>query len=305
MEEEETTAEQQYLPDLPPTTRRRICTSGCDRPINHPHEQRQKLATVPLLKKCLDSCEIIVGRKLRLGSSLILDSLYHGRNDSNEFAPFRHALVLFPGAESMPSIEINEWKSSSNSVCIDGCILIVFDGTWKHAKEMVYASLPFLSNFATCIYFDCDYEVGGGSIYDSDLILKKEPYKGCMNTMEAVARALRVLEPSGVEIEAKLVEILKSMVRLQACYLKPMKPRKKLLKKGMEQKNTIDAGDVMSTPSSPCIIAYQLTNNIWGESMMCFYIVMKTQKQKLHSVATVEENTEEGEEAFLTQEEVG
>lgn len=134
----------------------------------------------------------------------------------------------------MPSVDISEWRSSSNSECIDGFVLIVFDGTWQHAKEMMYASLPFLSKFATCICFSCDYEVGGGSIYNSDLILKKEPYKGCMSTMEAVARVLRFLEPAGLEVEAKLVEVLKSMVRLQACYLKPTKPRPKLLKKGME-----------------------------------------------------------------------
>lgn len=120
-------------------------------------------------------------------------------------------------------------------MCIDGLVLIVFDGTWKHAKEMLYASLPFLSKFASCIYFDCNNEVGGGSIYDSDLILKKEPFKGCMSTMEAVARALGILEPSGsgLQIQAKLLEVLKSMVRLQACYLKPIKPRPKLLKNGL------------------------------------------------------------------------
>ncbi|XP_021724137.1 DTW domain-containing protein 2-like [Chenopodium quinoa] len=230
-------------------TRRKICSGGCERPVNvclcdkipqnpistntqivilqHPHEQRQRLATVPVLTKCLQNCEIIVGRKLREGSSKTLDSLYHGINDLAQFDPIRRAVFLFPGTDLMPSIEINEWRSSWNSVCTNGIVLIVFDGTWKHAKEMMFASLPFISKFATRVCFDCDFEVGGGTIYDSDLILKKEPFKGCMSTMEAVARALRVLEPSGVEIEANLVEVLKSMVSLQACYLKPVKPRQK------------------------------------------------------------------------------
>lgn len=121
--------------------------------------------------------------------------------------------------------------------------MIVFDATWKHAKEMVSASLPFLSKFATCACFDCDVKVGGGSIYDSELILRKEPFKGCMSTMEAVARALRVLEPGGIEIEEKLVDVLRSMVSLQAGYLKPTKPRPKLLKKGMEKKNKVYSTD--------------------------------------------------------------
>jgi hypothetical protein len=49
--------------------------------------------------------------------------------------------------------------------------------------------------------------------------------------MEAVARALRVLEPNGVEIEASLIRILREMVRLEAGFLKPVKSRPKLLKK--------------------------------------------------------------------------
>jgi hypothetical protein len=49
--------------------------------------------------------------------------------------------------------------------------------------------------------------------------------------MEAVARALRVLEPNGVEIEASLIWILREMVRWQAGFLKPVKSRPKLLKK--------------------------------------------------------------------------
>ncbi|KNA23955.1 hypothetical protein SOVF_020460 [Spinacia oleracea] len=245
--------------------RRKICSGGCDRPVKvclcekiprepiptttqivilqHPHEQRQKLATVPVLKKCLENCEIIVGRRLRRGHSPILDSLYQESKDSADSTPVCRAVFLFPGTELMPSIEINEWRSSSKRACIDGSVLIVFDGTWKHAKEMMFASLPFISKFATRVCFGCEYEVDGGSIYDSDLILKKEPFKGCMSTMEAVARALGVLETSGVEIEAKLVEVLKSMVSLQACYLKPMKPRKKLLGKGMVQKTNIEAAD--------------------------------------------------------------
>jgi len=75
-----------------------------------------------------------------------------------------------------------------------------------------------------------DEKVSGGSIYDSELILRKEPFGGCVSTMEAVARALRVLEPNGIQIEASLIRILKEMVRLQAGFLKPMNPRPKLLK---------------------------------------------------------------------------
>ncbi|MGS7457534.1 hypothetical protein, partial [Mycobacterium tuberculosis] len=64
----------------------------------------------------------------------------------------------------------------------------------------------------------------------------KEPFGGCMSTMEAVARCLRVLETNGDEVEAKIVDVLKTMVKLQAGFLKPIKPRVKMLKKQKESK---------------------------------------------------------------------
>lgn len=99
----------------------------------------------------------------------------------------------------MPSVEIDQWKSSFGDAGVNNYILIAFDGTWNHASEMVHASLPFLSKFATQVCLP--YDVGlGGTIFDSDLILKKEPFRGCMSTMEAVSRCLRGLEPNGNEV---------------------------------------------------------------------------------------------------------
>lgn len=98
--------------------RRRTCTTGCGRPksvclchtlpssplptatkiiiLHHPHERRHKLATVPLLSKCLQNCEIIVGRKLKYGQSDLLDSL-HNQACQNPNLPLGRALYLFPG----------------------------------------------------------------------------------------------------------------------------------------------------------------------------------------------------------------
>lgn len=118
----------------------------------------------------------------------------------------------------------------------------MFDGTWRHAKEMVSASSRFLSEFAVNVYLDFDARVSGGTIYDSDLVLRKEPFGGCVSTIEAVARSLRVLEPEphGAEVEGRLLKVLRAMVRFQACNLKPLKPRPKLLRKNgkkVEEKN--------------------------------------------------------------------
>lgn len=114
-------------------------------------------------------------------------------------------------------------------------VLIAFDGTWSHAKEMVAASVDFLSKFAVRVCLECDESVDGKSIYDSELILRKEPYLGCVSTAEAVARALSVIEADGVgsEAERQVVGALGQMVKLQKRFLKDnVAHRPKLKKKG-------------------------------------------------------------------------
>lgn len=130
----------------------------------------------------------------------------------------------------MPFDEVSRVYSSLDDVGRDGVVLIVFDGTWKHAKEMVLASLSFLSKFAVQVCLDFDAAVDGGTIFDSELILRKEPFAGCVSTIEAVARCLRVLEPNGTDIESRIIEVLRAMVSFQACFLKPLRPRPKLVK---------------------------------------------------------------------------
>ncbi|KAH6772835.1 hypothetical protein C2S52_004336 [Perilla frutescens var. hirtella] len=244
--------------------RRRTCTDGCGRPINvclchtlpsaplptstqivilhHPHERRHKLATVPLLAKCLRNCEIIIGRKLKYGQSKLLDSL-HDQACENPTLAVRRAAYLFPGSDALPFGEVHEMYSSLDDVVGEGVVLIVIDGTWKHAKEMVDASLSFLSKFAVQVCLDFDAAVDGGTIFDSELILRKEPFAGCMSTMEAVARCLRVLESNGTDIESRIIEVLRAMVRFQSCYLKPLRPRTKLVKNNTGQNEMNDTNE--------------------------------------------------------------
>ncbi|KAJ7976770.1 DTW domain-containing protein 2 [Quillaja saponaria] len=234
------------IPEPPsPSGRRKIC-SDCSRPnpvclchalpvnpiettthlviLQHPHEAQHKLSTTPILTKCLLNATTLIGRRLRPGLSTLLDQ-----------SP--SAIYLFPPTHSSPAVNISHLKPSDLVHSKEkNLVLIAFDGTWKHATEMVKASEVFLSRFAKRVCLDFDEKVSGGSIYDSELILRKEPILGFVSTMEAVARALRVLEPNGFEIESKLIGILMETVRLQASYLKPMKPRPKLLKKKVKEK---------------------------------------------------------------------
>lgn len=95
------------------------------------------------------------------------------------------------------------------------------------------ASVDFLSRFAERVCLECDESVEGKSIYDSELILRKEPYLGCVSTAEAVARVLSVIEPNGIgcEAERQLVGALEQMVKLQKGFLKPNVAHRPKLKK--------------------------------------------------------------------------
>ncbi|KAG2238166.1 hypothetical protein Bca4012_035017 [Brassica carinata] len=228
--------------------RRQICSS-CDRPkpicichvipsepiptnteiliLHHPHESRHKLNTTHLLVKSLTNVTRIPGRRLR-----------HHHITSSLPQP-SHTIYLFPPSPSSPAVTVSEFIKSLNLEISDSppVRMIVFDATWKHAKEMVKASEEVLREAGAvrvCLDAGIDESVSGGSIYDSELLLRMEPVGGCVSTAEAVARCLGALEVDGVEIERKLIGVLKEMVRLQSEFLKPMRPRPKLLKKRLQ-----------------------------------------------------------------------
>lgn len=102
---------------------------------------------------------------------------------------------------------------------------------------MVRASedcLRKVSAVRVCLDGDYREDVEGGSMYDGEetLVMRKEPREGYVSTMEAVARALGTVEyGSGAEVEGSLIGVLREMVGLQRGFLKPTKPRLRMVKK--------------------------------------------------------------------------
>ncbi|BBN01995.1 tRNA-uridine aminocarboxypropyltransferase [Marchantia polymorpha subsp. ruderalis] len=255
--------------------------------LQHPHETRHKLATVPVAARCLLDCEVVVGRKFRPGSCHHLDEC--ASSSSAECRTCGHknsVLLLFP---TPTATDLRAWCQSSKNAtrssasesldignphvdgdeltegeslhslaeralelggegqglaheevrdgsCGDGCrgrqrTLLIVDGTWQHAKEMVKASAPFLEDFVTNVSLPHDVSREGWGMGDMDSILRKEPFAGCVSTMEAIARALGILELDGPRIETTLLSVLQEMVNLQASHFSPLKPRPRLAKK--------------------------------------------------------------------------
>ncbi|KAM3255851.1 hypothetical protein ACQJBY_048807 [Aegilops geniculata] len=187
----------------------------------HTPSTATRFSTLPLLARCLANLHLLPGRRLRPSSTPLIPPP----------SP-NPVLLLFP---SPAASDLASWCRSTPPSARSNPILLILDGTWKQAKEMHAASRPFLSSFAIPVSLPVDSGVDGDSMFESELVVKKEPHKGCVSTMEAVARALRLLEPegSGAEIEETMVRVLRAMVAFQSEHLQhcAMKPRVKLRKK--------------------------------------------------------------------------
>ncbi|CAN6292550.1 unnamed protein product [Urochloa humidicola] len=224
---------------------RSFCHTGCGRPsrvclcpylprsplptsttvviLHHPHAlRRNPLSTLPLLARSLSNLHLLPGRRLASSSTSLL-------------APPspNPVLLLYPSPDAA---DLASWCRFTPPSARTSPTLLLLDGTWKQAKEMHAASLPLLSSLGVIpVALPVDSAVDGDSMFESDLVVKKEPHKGCISTMEAVAMALRLLEPEGKgeEIEEAMLGVLRAMVAFQAEHLQnqTVKPRVKMRKK--------------------------------------------------------------------------
>ena len=115
-------------------------------------------------------------------------------------------------------------------------LLILIDGTWAEAKRMIKDS-PTLVQICQQVQFTADNE----SIYD---VVRKEPEKHCISTLEACSHALTLLEPEesrGGEAKEWLEGSMKYMVetKLRIHELRNGTPEPRFTKTGakIDEKN--------------------------------------------------------------------
>ncbi|KAG7382179.1 hypothetical protein PHYPSEUDO_005154 [Phytophthora pseudosyringae] len=196
--------------------------------LQHTHEKRRRAAisSVPVLAQTLakvtlvtvlDDCDCGPGVDERL------DALLYAVGGDRRFDA---AMVLFPDERAQP-LRVASGEAGSEAKRV---LLIVIDGTWKEAKKIARrnrghwekAARDWEARGATLQYICLDSEESGEaatappkrSIYGD---LRREPMEGCMSTLEAVASALVVLEPSeaGRQVHDSLLHAFRGMVSIQ------------------------------------------------------------------------------------------
>ena len=173
--------------------------------LQHPHEEKRLLASVPLLSACLsaDALAILRCRTVRPGRSLLLDAVLDAA------ASGLPVFLLWPGAGAeLPTRAAAASCTLRYGLCELTCdyVLLVPDGTWPQCSLLVRSLLAVTP--LTTLRLPPVVHAGG------DTRLRMEPVEGCCVTAEAVARVLAVLEDDAALAET-LLRPLRAMVALQ------------------------------------------------------------------------------------------
>ena len=162
-----------YIPHI--STRTRLVL------VTHYREDRKPTNTGRLATECLSNSEIWVR------------GLVHQPNDHFVIDPETRPLVLFPSEASIP---LTDFIGAAQPIT-----LIVPDGTWRQASKVSHR-VPSL----VCVPLVSLPNAGPVTQYR----LRHETREGGLATMEAIARALGLLE--GPEVQAALERVFRIMV---------------------------------------------------------------------------------------------
>ncbi len=155
--------------------------------LQHPSEQKQPLATVPILKLCLSPMQVLVGEDFNdhpVVKVLLRDA--------------KNVRVLFPSEQSFVwrvggSLDKNERVDT----------LIVLDGTWRKAKKMWFMN-EWLHQLPPVVLVDAP---------KSQYQIRSSTISGGVSTLEAIALSCNFL--AGSEEFDRLYEPFKAMIDMQ------------------------------------------------------------------------------------------
>lgn len=204
--------------------------------LQHPNEfKRKSLSTVPLMPLVLENCVVKVGYNFKPESvELVQKCIDQGRKP----------LLLFPGDDAISLDANNNIKEDkdNNSNIIDQAInliddhhlLILVDGTWAEAIRILKQS-PELVDQCQQVQFTQEYD----SIYD---VVRKEPEKHCISTLEACAESLICLEGNkevGRNAKKSLEKAMRHMVDIKRKIYAMRNPEPRFTRPGMKEAQRI------------------------------------------------------------------
>lgn len=135
--------------------------------LQHPSEQKQALATVPLLQLCIQPLDVLVGEEFE--HLEVVQALLDNPQSCR---------VLFPTANS------REWNLTEQASGVDGVeTLIIIDGTWRKAKRIWHMN-PWLSKLP-CVHLS--------NIPKSQYQIRSSSVDGGVSTLEAVMHGCHYL----------------------------------------------------------------------------------------------------------------
>ncbi len=130
---------------------------------------------------------------LRIGTDFADDAAVQA-----ELAGARPTYVLFPTPGAR---DIRELRGGPPAT------LIVLDGTWRQARKLLKLN-PWLQHLPAAAFTPTQ---------PSDYRIRKQPAAHCVSTIEAVAEALRLIEPEELPVD-QLLEPFRAMVDQQQWY---------------------------------------------------------------------------------------
>lgn len=170
--------------------------------LQHPRESRKAMCSVPLIPLCLREAEVVQApMPFEAESCFTAEGLEPLQRSIREgYEP----LLLFPGEGAVPLDAAAGWPqpraSSKQSSATRRSrerrrkLLVLIDGTWSQARAMMRHS-PSLAAACTLVMFERPAQPIIAAV-------RREPERHCVSTLEACARALRLVEPTPAAEEA-------------------------------------------------------------------------------------------------------
>lgn len=145
--------------------------------LQHPGEVKRNLRTAPMLEAALDSehCVVLRGRRFSRERHGALNAILGGDGGPS----LGDTLVLYPGPNAEPLEDLPTVRERGR-----GYNLVLLDGTWSQARSLFHNS-PHLHRLR---------QVQINPNRTSSYVIRTQPTRECLSTVETVAYALSVLE---------------------------------------------------------------------------------------------------------------